>query len=407
MKTQTNTLMPVAGPIPDTAMAWPAGRAAGVFFVLAVGLLDALVALIAIGSSAWLPADGLPADPWLAARTGLAPVLAFGTAWLLLLRRNRPVTAAVLTAALGLLSFSGLAFFLALYHLGKLRRLGPAAAVAVACATLTALDDLKLNGSTGGHLPADLPLAFVLLLVVLAAVYAWGAYRGQRLRTLEALHQRAEAAEAARASDAERIRSAERQRIAREMHDTIAHRMSQVAVQAAALELTAADERTANTAAAVRGSAREALDELRGVLGVLREDTLPAPRQAAPGLGEIPQLIDGWRSAGLVIEAGPLPGGAVPPAVGRAAYRIVQEALTNAARYAPASTVTVTLTAGPGALEVAVENSAAPPTEVLPGAGLGLVGVAERVHALDGDLHHGPTPDGGFRLQARLPWEAR
>lgn len=196
------------------------------------------------------------------------------------------------------------------------------------------------------------------------------------------------------------------------MHDTIAHRMSQVAVQAAALELTAADEHTANTAAAVRGSAREALDELRGVLGVLREDTLPDPRQAAPGLGDIPGLLDGWRSAGLSIEAGPLPdaslpGGAVPPAVGRAAYRIVQEALTNAARYAPTSTVSITLFACPGALEISVENSAAPSVEALPGAGLGLVGVAERVHALGGDLHHGPTPGGGFRLQARLPWQAR
>ncbi|GER21894.1 two-component sensor histidine kinase [Zafaria cholistanensis] len=407
MKTQTTARISAAEPMSGAALPWPRGRAASVCLVLAVGLLDALVALVAIGASSWLPQGGLPADPWLAARAGLAPVTAFGTAGFLLLRRNRPVAAAALTAALGLASFSGLAFFLALYHLGKRRSFAPAAALAVASAALTVLDDLMLNGPAGGRPPAELVAAFVLLLVLLAAVCAWGAYRGQRLRTLEALRQRAEAAEAAHAADAGRIRSAERQRIAREMHDTIAHRMSQVAVQAAALELTATDKDTAGTAAAVRGSARKALEELRGVLGVLREDALPDHRQAAPGLGELPGLIEGWRSAGLLVEAGPLPADAVPPAVGRAAYRIVQEALTNAARYAPASTVTVTLTAGPGTLEVAVENSAAPPAGELPGAGLGLVGVAERVRALGGDLRHGPVPGGGFRLYARLPWEER
>jgi signal transduction histidine kinase len=158
----------------------------------------------------------------------------------------------------------------------------------------------------------------------------------------------------------------------------------------------------------IRESARVALEELRGVIGVLREDgreTLTQPPQ--PTLADLPALVEESRAAGMRITARIEPGEAAPPAaVGRTAYRVVQEGLTNARKHAPGAAVTLTVGAPGGDLWIEVRSLApvavasSPP---LPGAGTGLIGLGERVALAGGDLEHGVDPEGAFVLRARLP----
>ncbi|MCA1698794.1 MAG: sensor histidine kinase, partial [Actinobacteria bacterium] len=180
-----------------------------------------------------------------------------------------------------------------------------------------------------------------------------------------------------------------------------------------------ADE-VAEAAGVIRENARAALDELRGVIGVLREDggdSLTQPPQ--PTLADLAALVEESRAAGMRITARIELGNAAPAAaVGRTAYRIAQEGLTNARKHAPGAAVTLTVQApassskvdGDLQVEVRSLNSPArPPTasESLPGAGTGLVGLAERVTLAGGELEHGVDPDGAFVLRARLPRDSR
>jgi signal transduction histidine kinase len=194
------------------------------------------------------------------------------------------------------------------------------------------------------------------------------------------------------------------------MHDVLAHRLSLLSVHAGALEFhpDAPAAEVAEAAGVIRESAKAALEELRDVIGVLREEAGERPIDPPqPTLADLPALIDESSAAGMRLTAqialGDTPA---PAALGRTAYRIVQEGLTNARKHAPGAAVTLTLRAVDGALEIDVRSLAAVAVAAdapLPGAGTGLVGLTERVSLAGGELEHGIDPDGAFVLRARLP----
>ncbi len=241
-------------------------------------------------------------------------------------------------------------------------------------------------------------------LLFTGVVIGWGLFVRARRELVRSLR-----AQADRAGDA--ARAAERQRIAREMHDVLAHRISLLSVHAGALEFRpdAPAEEVAEAAGVIRASARAALEELREVIGVLREEEhgKGPPEPPQPALADLPALVEESQAAGMRVTARIELGDAAPPAaLGRTAYRIVQEGLTNARKHAPGAAVTLAVSAPDSALDIEVRSLA--PVAVasgssLPGAGTGLVGLAERVSLAGGELEHGVDPDGAFVLRARLP----
>ncbi|MEU8180382.1 histidine kinase [Micromonospora sp. NPDC049044] len=229
----------------------------------------------------------------------------------------------------------------------------------------------------------------------------FGLWVRARRDTLAALRDRAERLEGEQEARADQVRAEERTRIAREMHDVVAHRVSLMVVHAGALEVTAADPSTVEAAALIRTTGREALTDLREVLGVLR--------QAGPavlperGLDALDELIGESRAAGLRVhrrdEGVPA---ALPATVGRTAYRVVREALTNVRKHAADAESTVCLRYLPDGLEVRVSNGPSEGGRSLPGAGQGLLGLRERVELLGGRLEATPV-DGGFLVRALIP----
>jgi signal transduction histidine kinase len=240
-------------------------------------------------------------------------------------------------------------------------------------------------------------------LLMAAVVIGWGLFVRARRELVRSLRAQADLA-------GDEARAAERRRIAREMHDVLAHRLSLLSVHAGALEFRpdAPAEEVAEAAGVIRESARAALDDLRGVIGVLREDggeSLTEPPQ--PTIADLAALVEESRAAGMRITARIELGDAAPSAaVGRTAYRIAQEGLTNARKHAPGAAVTLTVQAPDGDLRVEIRSLA--PVAVasaspLPGAGTGLIGLAERVTLAGGELESGVDPAGAFVLRARLP----
>ena len=238
-----------------------------------------------------------------------------------------------------------------------------------------------------------------------ALVLAVGVYMATRSALLASLRERAERAEAERHLRDRQARSAERTRIAREMHDVLAHKVSLIALHAGALEVTATGDAAAvrQGAALIRVTAREALRELRLVLGVLDAEhgdgAVPGPFadlaalvRAATGAGQRVELHD---------EAGPL-----PPATARVVHRVVQEGLTNARKHAPGAATTVAVDRGEdGDVTVTVRNAAGDGGAMdLPGSGSGLLGLAERIRLVGGTLHSGPLDADGWQLYAVVPW---
>ncbi|MEV0595413.1 sensor histidine kinase [Nonomuraea cavernae] len=199
---------------------------------------------------------------------------------------------------------------------------------------------------------------------------------------------------------------AERARIARELHDIVAHHMSVIAIQAEAVPLEAAGDpaRLEAGLAEIRALSLEAIAELRQVLGVLRDQDGRIDTAPLPGLDRIDDLVAHARSAGLAVlikRPGSLDG--LPPAVGLSAYRILQESLSNAMRHAPGATVAVDLARDDHDLRLRVANGPGETPGGAPGAGQGLAGMRERATLLGGVLEAGPTKDGGFQVAARLP----
>ncbi|GAA4921182.1 sensor histidine kinase [Streptomyces coeruleoprunus] len=219
-------------------------------------------------------------------------------------------------------------------------------------------------------------------------------------------------------SEAERARRTlleERTRIARELHDVVAHHMSVITVQAdsAPYRIEGLPEAAREEFSSIAASARESLTEMRRLLAVLRSENAEGERGPQPGLNRLQQLVEATVRAGLPVELSMAADlGQVPQAVDLSAYRIVQEALANVVRHAPGARTRVSVTRSPNLewLIVLVVNG--PPTEPTSplettGTGHGLVGMRERVRLTDGRLDTGPLPDGGFRVAARLPLTVR
>ncbi|MFI2105332.1 sensor histidine kinase [Isoptericola sp. NPDC019693] len=224
-------------------------------------------------------------------------------------------------------------------------------------------------------------------------------------------------AEARRAADlraesealrTELTRQEERDLIAREMHDTVAHQLSLVSLEAASLEVSSEDPGVGDAARSMRSSAHRALEEMRTLIKSLR-DGAEEYSGAAPSLADLADLLDGARERGVDVTATVFvtDADAAPPGLTRAVYRVVQESLTNAAKHAPGTRVDVSVRARPGAgMDVVVRNDAAAAGVGVPGGGVGIPGMRERCEALGGSFDAGPTDDGGFRVRAHLPWVA-
>jgi len=222
-----------------------------------------------------------------------------------------------------------------------------------------------------------------------------------------AARQRRQAAERTRAEEARRRAGEERMRIARELHDVLAHNISLINVQAGvALHLMDEQPGQSRTAlAAIKQASNDALGELRSVLDVLRQGDEAPPRAPASGLAQLGSLVAGAGATGLEVrtrvEGLPRP---LPAGTDLAAFRIVQESLTNVTRHAGPASATVLVRYGPDDLTVRVDDDGRGPVAATgPGNGNGIRGMRERVAALGGELTTGPRPGGGFRVQARLP----
>ncbi|MET9271738.1 histidine kinase [Kribbella sp. NPDC003557] len=248
----------------------------------------------------------------------------------------------------------------------------------------------------------------VLDVVVHAALLGWGQGVQARQQLLESLRERARRAEAEQGRRVAEARSLERTKMAREMHDVLAHRLSLLATYAGALEYRpdSSPEKLAKAAGVIRTGVHQALDELREVINVLRDEDVYEGRPQ-PTFGDLRALVDESRDAGTTIAyddrvADPT---SLPPATGRTAYRVVQEGLTNARKHAAGHPVTVLVSGHPGdRLRIELTNPASNGTPLAPGSGTGLVGLTERVQLAGGTLDHGRVPGGGFRLEASLPW---
>ncbi|WP_249714007.1 histidine kinase [Rhizomonospora bruguierae] len=289
------------------------------------------------------------------------------------------------------------------------RRRSPVA-IAVAVAGLAAHAVQGAWRSNGG-----ISYGWWLALVTLGygALLAWGAWAQAREALIRSLHERARRAEAEQGRRVAEARMLERRKIAREMHDVLAHRLSLLATFAGAMEYRpdSSPERLSRAAGVVRDGVHQALDELREVISLLRDDVPDSDgSRPQPVLADVPRLVEESRDAGtevLLREAVDEPAEA-PPSVARTAYRVIQEGLTNARKHAAGQPVRVAVRGGPGAgLEVDVRNALAPEGATPPGwsGGAGLVGLTERVHLAGGRLDH-QTVGGEFRLHASIPWPA-
>ena len=257
---------------------------------------------------------------------------------------------------------------------------------------------------TSGNQALNNVLIVIVLLVLPAVLGLWVRTRAE---LIDALRERAERAEAEQHLRAREAVLAERARITREMHDVVGHRVSLMVLQAGAVDMAADDpDRVRRLAGQLQDAGRRSLEELRQLLGLLQEDPdEDAPLAPQPGLDDVPELVGDSGRAGLEVS---LTRTGAPreldPTVGRTAYRVVQEALTNAGKHAPGGAVAVTLELRETGLAVTVVNHrpTRPPT-ALPSGGLGLIGLRERVRTVGGTLRAEPRLDGGFCVEAVLP----
>jgi signal transduction histidine kinase len=241
-------------------------------------------------------------------------------------------------------------------------------------------------------------------------VVGWGLFIQARQEVVASLRERAAGLEREREHAVVEARRGERRRIAREMHDVLAHRVSLLSLHAGALQFRPDAPRKDIEAAAstIRDNAQAVLTELRDIIGLLREEPDDLLARPQPTMSEIPQLIEESHGAGADITYHLDVAGTVPTTIGRALYRIIQEGLTNARKHSPGARVAVALSGRRGST-VVVEVRSSPtsgghPAPVIDGSGTGLLGVNERVSMLGGHLDHGFDDDGWFVLRAQIPW---
>jgi signal transduction histidine kinase len=228
-----------------------------------------------------------------------------------------------------------------------------------------------------------------------------------RRAVAEEVRQRADRLEREREEHARQVAAQERLRIARELHDIVAHKLSIVVVQAQAAQRVEDPARVRGLMVTVEETGRSALEEMRRLLGALRpsldEHELPPP-EPQPGLAALDSLLDQVRAAGLPVtltrSGDPTP---LPDAVDLSAYRIVQEALTNVLKHAGPANACIRLSYAEDRVEIAVVDDGRGGSSSLPGSGQGLTGMRERASLLRGALEAGPQPGGGFRVHVTLP----
>jgi signal transduction histidine kinase len=273
-------------------------------------------------------------------------------------------------------------------------RRAPWAIALVAVAIHVAVQELEGEPLTWGYIAGV--LAWLTAVLALAEVI-----RGRRERTAEVARTRAE--------EARRRAGEERLRIARELHDVLAHHISLINIQAGvALHLMESNPGQVREAlTTIKQESRDVLRELRSALEVLRGSHESAPKSPTPGMDRLDELVKRSQAAGLavhtMVDGAPR---ALPAGVDTAAFRIVQEALTNVYRHAHAANATVVVGYGERDLTVQIDDDGTGGPSSLPGTGSGLAGMRERAAALGGSLDAGHRPDGGFRVLARLPLDA-
>ncbi|MFI1578010.1 sensor histidine kinase [Embleya sp. NPDC020630] len=355
-----------------------------------------------------------------------APPHALWPAWILLLSgvavagsRSRPRAALVVTAAaaavltaLGYLPSPLLLapVMTALYWLAALTD-----ARTVGCygsATMTVLLATSLAGAPIGD---DFTLRTVGTVLWLLLPVSLGSWSRLRRAYVESVQARAAHAERTREEEARLRVAEERMRIARELHDAVAHHMAVAHAQAgtAAHLADTHPEQTRRILTDLVGTTTAALLELRATVGVLRRTADPDadPLEPAPGLDRLPTLVAACASAGLTVTVD-AEGQARPlsPGVDLTAYRIIQEALTNATKHASDHAARVWLRYDDARLFITVTNDGTTdggPVPPVPGGGYGLMGMRERAHSVGGDLRAGPRPEGGFEVAAALPFQPR
>ncbi|WP_079042782.1 sensor histidine kinase [Streptomyces albus] len=385
----------------------------------------------------------------------LATLLGVVVGATLVLRRRWPIAVVLVAIAVIPADMGTVLSVVGLYTLAAAevpRRITGLLATMAALGIL-AMAAFRLDQSVGQEPDFNPPGWFVPLVAVALAIgvtappVLLGLYVGARRRLVESLRERADGLErelsllADRAEErAEWARNEERTRIAREMHDVVAHRVSLMVVHAAALQAVALKDpqKAAKNAALVGDMGRQALDELRTMLGVLRsgdpdrqgKDAVrgsaygtadgragggahrghrPAGSPDAPSLAQLEVLVGQSRAAGMAVELSVegAPDGACPPTVEQTAYRVVQEALTNVHKHAAGAATRVRVAHREAEVALQVENEPAADGAAdagLPSGGNGLVGMRERVTALGGGFVSGPTDAGGFRVSAIIPY---
>ncbi|NUR88502.1 MAG: two-component sensor histidine kinase [Nonomuraea sp.] len=369
-------------------------------FAVGFTVLDTVATL---GEVTWWPAEPGPLD-WVLLGTQVLACLA------LVFRRRAPLTLLAL--------FGGFTLVVTVL-------VGAGVLVPAGVDTMYAPFALTLAAYGPLYYCRDRRLAIVLLVAVtLVAARPWelsigvatravlgtalgpllALYFDARRRLVRALTERAERAEREQHLLAEQARTEERARLAGEMHDVVTHRVSLMVLQAGAMRMTAADEETRRQAEELRVAGVQALDELRDLVGILRAEP---EGDESPSVSGFADLVAESSAVGvpaeLVEEGDP---GLASPVVGRTAYRIVREALTNVRKHAPGARVTVRVAYAESQVRLAVSNT--PPTGrpdalAATGSGLGIAGLRQRVEVVHGTLRAGHEPDGGFLLEATLP----
>jgi signal transduction histidine kinase len=258
---------------------------------------------------------------------------------------------------------------------------------------------------------ASAQLAAMLAVLVVGVPVLLGLWIGSRRALVRQLRHEAERLQREQALRAEQATALERARIARELHDVVAHRVGLMVLQAGALEVSLTEPDAARQAGLVRQTGREALQELRHILGVLRDREDGAPLDPQPTLADLDRLAQQSRDAGMeVLVAVEGDRRRLPATVERTAYRLVQEALTNVHKHATDATTEVDVRYGRDRLEVTVRNARPAngphPGLAVAGGGHGLLGLRERVALLGGTFRAGPRLDGGFEVSASIPAEA-
>jgi signal transduction histidine kinase len=327
-------------------------------------------------------------------------------------RRRWPLAMALVGAVAGVASASssgaGVIAFISMSTRRRWAEMLPVAATAVVAGQLYYEFEPRQSDSGPWYVSLVLSIGFAGIAIAI------GMYIGARRELLATLEDRAVRAEREQSLQVAQAQAHERNRIAREMHDVLAHRMSLVAMHAGALAYrhNLTEQETRDAAEIIQANSHRALTDLREILGVLRDEELDgAPNRPQPTLYDLGELIADERASGarISLKNSLSLDDEVPDSIGRTAYRVVQEGLTNARKHAPNTQVDVIVAgrAGDGlTVEVRNPTRVGAATTTTPGAGLGLVGLAERAALAHGRFEQGRTLEGDFVVRAWLPWAA-